>query len=479
MHGPEPCPLAVSRRAILADMGLSIGGMALGSLLGGTASGATPSASRTLDPLAPKPPHFAARAKSVILLYTAGGVSQLDLFDPKPKLREHDGRPVPAELVEGQRFSFIRGRPNLLGSPYRFQSHGESGMVFSELLPNLATVADRTTLVRSVHTDHVNHSPAAYLFFTGHQLGGRPSMGSWAAYGLGCETRDLPAFVQLLSGEALLNGKRFAGAGFLPGIYQGVNFRSGAAPILHLSDPAGMDRTDRRATIDAINGLNAERLAAVGDPEIATRIAQYEMAFRMQRAAPELIDLSSESRGTLAMYGAHEGEPSLAVNLLQARRLVERGVRFVQVFDGGWDHHSKLYKELPTKCRRLDRPLAALVRDLAQRGMLEDTLVIWTGEFGRTPMLEGAADRDTVGRDHHKDAFTVWMAGGGLQPGLTLGATCELGYRITEAPVHVHDLQATVLHLLGIDHERLTFRHQGRDFRLTDVSGRVVHDLLG
>jgi hypothetical protein len=457
MHGPEPCPLAVSRRAILADMGLSIGGMALGSLLGGTASGATPSASRTLDPLAPKPPHFAARAKSVILLYTAGGVSQLDLFDPKPKLREHDGRPVPAELVEGQRFSFLRGRPNLLGSPYRFQSHGESGMVFSELLPNLATVADRTTLVRSVHTDHVNHSPAAYLFFTGHQLGGRPSMGSWAAYGLGCETRDLPAFVQLLSGEALLNGKRFAGAGFLP----------------------GMDRTDRRATIDAINGLNAERLAAVGDPEIATRIAQYEMAFRMQRAAPELIDLSSESRGTLAMYGAHEGEPSLAVNLLQARRLVERGVRFVQVFDGGWDHHSKLYKELPTKCRRLDRPLAALVRDLAQRGMLEDTLVIWTGEFGRTPMLEGAADRDTVGRDHHKDAFTVWMAGGGLQPGLTLGATCELGYRITEAPVHVHDLQATVLHLLGIDHERLTFRHQGRDFRLTDVSGRVVHDLLG
>jgi len=468
----------ISRREILADMGLSIGGMALGSLSGSqTSQAAADSASRG-NPLAPKPPHFAPRAKSVILLFASGGVSSLDLFDPKPKLNQHDGQPVPAELVEGQRFAFIKGRPNLLGSPYRFERHGQCGMEFSQLLPNLATLADKTTLIRSVHTDNVNHTPAQLMFATGHELAGRPSMGAWTVYALGSATADLPAFVHLTSGLQGTAGSHHTSSGFLPGVYQGVAFRSGPNPVFYLADPMGMGRADRQATIDSIVSLNRERFAAVGDPEIATRIAQYEMAFRMQQTAPELIDLSHESKSTLAMYGVEPDKPSLASNLLLARRLVERGVRFVQLCDGGWDHHSKIFSELPEKCLAVDRPLAALVKDLEQRGLLDETLVIWAGEFGRTPMLEGQADKKLVGRDHHKDAFSIWMAGGGLKPGLTYGATCELGYRITEKPVHVHDLQATVLHLLGLNHERLTYRHQGRDFRLTDVYGRVAHEAL-
>jgi len=475
-----PSRLTVCRRTALADMGLSLGGMALATLCGGRAARAAdpPSpAAAPADPLAPRRPHFAPRAKSVILLFSSGGVSQLDLFDPKPALVAHDGRPVPAELVEGQRFAFIKGRPNLLASPYRFARHGDCGMEFSELLPSLARLADKAVVVRSMQTTNVNHTPAQFMFGTGHELPGRPSLGSWVVYGLGCETADLPAFVQLSSGQGT-GRKHLASAGFLPGVYQGVAFQGGTSPIFHLADPPGMSRADRRATLDAINGLNGDRLAAVGDPEIAARMAQYEMAFRMQAAAPELIDLAAESPATLARYGAEPGKPSLAANLLLARRLVERGVRFVQLVDGDWDHHSKLYADLPKKCGQVDRPLAALVEDLAGRGLLDETLVIWAGEFGRTPMLEGSPEREVVGRDHHKDAFTIWMAGGGLARGLVYGATCELGYRVVERPVQVHDLQATILHLLGLDHEALTFRFQGRDFRLTDVHGEIVKGLL-
>ena len=473
--GAPASPCGIARRAALADMGLSLGGIALAGLLGGAsrARGEVPVANL----LAPRRPHFAPRAKSVILLFASGGVSQLDLFEPKPALVAHDGQPVPAELVAGQRFAFISGRPNLLASPYRFARHGECGMEVSELLPNLARVADKSVVIRSMHTTNVNHTPAQFMFTTGHELPGRPSLGAWAVYGLGCETADLPAFVQLSSGEGAKR-KHLATAGFLPGIYQGVAFQDRGAPIFHLADPAGMSRADRRAAVDTINGLNADHFAAVGDPEIAARIAQYEMAFRMQATAPELIDLAAESPATLARYVAEPGKPSLAANLLLSRRLVERGVRFVQLIDGGWDHHSKLYADLPTKCAEMDRSLAALVEDLEQRGLLDETLVIWAGEFGRTPMLEGKPDPKLVGRDHHKDAFTIWMAGGGLKRGLTYGETCELGYRITERPVAVHDLQATILHLLGLNHESLTFRFQGRDFRLTDVHGEVVKDLL-
>jgi hypothetical protein len=464
----------LARRAALGDLGLSLGGIALAGLCGGAAAAeqAAPA-----NPLAPRRPHFAPRAKSVILLFASGGVSQLDLFEPKPALVQNSGKPVPEELVKGQRFAFISGRPNLLASPYAFARHGDCGMEFSEVLPNLARVADKSVIVRSMHTTNVNHTPAQLMFATGHELPGRPSLGAWTIYGLGCETADLPAFVQLSSGN---DGKtkRLAGAGFLPGLFQGVSFQSGGTPIFHLADPPGMSRDDRRATLDAINSLNADRLAALGDPQIATRIAQYEMAFRMQAAAPELIDLADESPTTLARYGVEPGKPSLAANMLLARRMVERGVRFVQLVDGDWDHHSKLFVDLPKKCGDMDQALAALVEDLDQRGLLDETLVIWAGEFGRTPMVEGNAARNTAGRDHHKDAFTIWMAGGGLKRGLTYGETCDLGYRITKNPVAVHDLQATILHLLGLDHEALTFRFQGRDFRLTDVHGTVVADIL-
>jgi len=457
---------AISRRAALGDLGLGIGAAALAGLLGESARGAAGT-----NPLAPRAAHHPPRARSVILLFASGGVSHVDCFDAKPALTTRSGQPVPAELVDKQRFAFISGRPQLLGSPFTFHRHGACGMELSNLLPHLATVADDTTLVRSVRTDNVNHTPAQLLFATGHQLAGRPSLGAWTTYGLGSENADLPAFV-LLSSGTLSGISMLHGAGFLPGVYQGVKFQAGATPIFHLGDPPGVTRADRAATVRAINEVNAARLADVGDPEIATRIAQYEVAFRMQAAAPELVDLADESPATLAEYGVEPGKPGLAANLLLARRLVERGVRFVQLRDGDWDHHDSIATKLKDKCTDVDRPLAALVRDLKRRGLLAETLVIWAGEFGRTPMAQGN------GRDHHKEAFTVWMAGGGLRGGLTYGATDELGYRVAADPVHVHDLQATILHLLGLDHERLTFRHQGRDFRLTDVHGRVVRGLL-
>jgi len=379
---------------------------------------------------------------------------------------------VPDHLIKGQRFAFINPKSKLLGTPYSFQRYGDCGMEFSELLPHLSKLVDKTTLVRSMQTDNVNHTPAQVMMATGVERPGRPSMGAWVSYGLGTENSDLPAFVDMYSGKSQSRSP-LKPAGFLPSVHQAVSFRSGKDPVYYLSNPSGMSADDRRATIDTINQLNHKRFDLLGDPQILTRIEQYEMAFRMQRSIPDLVDLKGEPEKTLTDYGADPSKPSLANNLLMARRMVERGVRFVQLRDGGWDHHNKLFKELPQKCKELDQPLAALVRDLEERGLLDETLVIWAGEFGRTPMLQGGD-----GRDHHKEAFSVWMAGGGLKPGLTYGATDELGFKVTENPVHVHDLHATILHLLGLDHERLVYPFGGLDQRLTDLHGKVVDDLI-
>ena len=454
---------ALSRRAALSTLGIGLGSIAMQSMLGKTKP--------LPDNVAPGP-HFAPKAKNVILVFSSGGVSQLELFDRKPVLVRNNGKMVPDHLIKGQRFAFISPKSKLLGTPYSFQRYGDCGMEFSELLPHLSKLVDKTTLVRSMQTDNVNHTPAQVMMATGVERPGRPSMGAWVSYGLGTENSDLPAFVDMYSGKSQSRSP-LKPAGFLPSVHQAVSFRSGKDPVYYLSNPAGMSVDDRRATIDTINLLNHKRFDLLGDPQILTRIEQYEMAFRMQRSIPDLVDLKGEPEQTLKDYGADPSKPSLANNLLMARRMVERGVRFVQLRDGGWDHHNKLFKELPQKCKELDRPLAALVRDLEERGLLDETLVIWTGEFGRTPMLQGGD-----GRDHHKEAFTVWMAGGGLKPGLTYGATDELGFKVTENPVHVHDLHATILHLLGLDHERLIYPFGGLDQRLTDLHGKVVSDLI-
>ena len=454
---------ALSRRAALSTMGMGLGSIAMQSILG--------KSKPFLGKVAPGP-HFAPKAKNVILLFSSGGVSQLELFDRKPVLVRNNGKMVPDHLIKGQRFAFINPKSKLLGTPYSFQRYGDCGMEFSELLPHLSKLVDKTTLVRSMQTDNVNHTPAQVMMATGVERPGRPSMGAWVSYGLGTENSDLPAFVDMYSGKSQSRSP-LKPAGFLPSVHQAVSFRSGKDPVYYLSNPSGMSVDDRRATIDTINLLNHKRFDLLGDPQILTRIEQYEMAFRMQRSIPDLVDLKGEPEKTLTDYGADPSKPSLANNLLMARRMVERGVRFVQLRDGGWDHHNKLFKELPQKCKELDQPLAALVRDLEERGLLDETLVIWAGEFGRTPMLQGGD-----GRDHHKEAFSVWMAGGGLKPGLTYGATDELGFKVTENPVHVHDLHATILHLLGLDHERLVFPFGGLDLRLTDLHGKVVSDLI-
>ena len=454
---------ALSRRAALSTLGIGLGSIAMQSMLG---------KSKPFPAKVAPGPHFAPKAKNVILVFSSGGVSQLELFDRKPVLVRNNGKMVPDHLIKGQRFAFINPKSKLLGTPYSFQRYGDCGMEFSELLPHLSKLVDKTTLVRSMQTDNVNHTPAQVMMATGVERPGRPSMGAWVSYGLGTENSDLPAFVDMYSGKSQSRSP-LKPAGYLPSVHQAVSFRSGKDPVYYLSNPAGMSVDDRRATIDTINLLNHKRFELLGDPQILTRIEQYEMAFRMQRSIPDLVDLKVEPEQTLKDYGADPSKPSLANNLLMARRMVERGVRFVQLRDGGWDHHNKLFKELPQKCKELDRPLAALVRDLEERGLLDETLVIWTGEFGRTPMLQGGD-----GRDHHKEAFTVWMAGGGLKPGLTYGATDELGFKVTENPVHVHDLHATILHLLGLDHERLVYPFGGLDQRLTDLHGKVVSDLI-
>ncbi len=473
MFASEEAWRRACRRAFLERSGFGLGAIALGALLGESRSPA--------GPLAPRRPHFAPRARHVIYLHMIGAPSQLDLFDPKPALVKHDGQACPEELTKGKRFAFIGGKMTLAGSRFRFARHGQSGQEMSELLPYLATVADELAVVRSVHTEEINHAPAQMFLHTGFGRGGRPSFGSWVTYGLGSQADNLPAYVVLLSGPAAGAGTSLWSSGFLPSVYQGVQLRTSGEPVLFLSNPKGQTPADRRRVLDAVRELNEARLREAGDPEIATRIEQYEMAFRMQASVPGLMDLSGETRATLDAYGAQPGRPSFANNCLLARRLVERGVRLVQLYDSDWDHHADLATRLPAKCRDVDRPMAALLRDLRRRGLLDETLVVWGGEFGRTPLRQGISGDGAAtrpGRDHHKDAFTVWLAGGGVRRGASHGRTDDLGFNAAEAPVHVHDLNATVLHLLGLDHERLTYRYQGREFRLTDVHGHVVRELL-
>lgn len=427
--------------------------------------------------------HFPARAKNVIWLFMAGAPSQLDLFEPKAALQRHDGQPVPAELIAGQRFAFLKGTPRLLGSPFAFARRGQCGAPVSELLPHLATVVDKVAFVKSMHTTQFNHGPAQVFMNTGHQIVGRPSCGAWVHHGLGSDAVDLPGFVVLVSGKVDPGaGASLWSSGFLPTVHQGVELRTRGEPVPNVRDPEGVDRAARGRTIALVNELNRRRLDALGDPEIGTRIAAYELAHRMQASVPELVDVASEPPDVHALYGTEPGKNSFANNCLLARRLVERGVRFVQLYHRGWDHHGSdasddLLHGLPNMCRQTDRAAAALLLDLERRGLLDETLVVWGGEFGRTPMQE-VRDAKFLGRDHHAKAFTIWMAGAGIRRGITIGETDELGYTITQDPVHVNDLHATMLHLLGLDHEQLTFRFQGRDYRLTDVGGKVVHRLL-
>ena len=468
----------ITRRFFLRDCGIGVGSLALASLLkAGDVFGNTRPA--TVNPFAPRAPHFKPRAKRVIYLFQAGAPSQLDLFDYKPTLAKYDGKPVPAELVKDQRYAFIRPDAELFATKFKFAKHGQSGAELSEALVNLAEVVDDIAIVKSMTTDAFNHAPGQILMNTGSTQFGRPSMGSWVTYGLGSETQDLPAYVVLSSAGGTSGGAANWGCGFLPTVYQGVPFRRNGDPILFLTNPPGVTPAMQRKSLDTLKKLNQQRLDVVGDPEIATRINSYEMAYRMQTSAPELMDISKESPATLEMYGAKPGESSFANNCLLARRLIERGVRFVQLFHEAWDHHSDVYGGVKTQCKLTDRAAAALVRDLKQRGLLEDTLVIWGGEFGRTPMVETNKEAGrSMGRDHHPQAFTMWMAGGGIKSGLTLGETDDFGFQITKDRVHVHDLHATILHLLGFDHTKLTYHFQGRDFRLTDVEGELVTKLI-
>ena len=469
----------LSRRYFLQEMALGLGGMALGSLMQSGAFGKSSASKAAADGVKGLLPHFAPRAKHVIFLFMAGGPSQLDLFDPKPALVKYEGQQVPDDVLKGADLPFIERDAALMASPFKFARHGQSGATLSELLPNLARVVDDVALVRSVHTDAFNHAPAQLLLSTGNLQLGRPSMGAWVDYGLGSENADLPAYVVLNSAGGLSGGAACWGNGFLPSVHQGVQFRSQGDAILFVSNPPGHDRRQQREAIDVINQLNREHEKVVGDPEIASRIAAYEMAFRMQASAPELIDLAQESQQTLELYGAEPGKSSFANTCLLARRLVERGVRFVSCIHQDWDHHSDVVGNLKKVCRTTDQAAAALIADLKQRGLLDETLVIWGGEFGRTPMVENnPALGRSRGRDHHPDAFTMWFAGGGIKGGQTIGETDDLGYHVTQDPVHIHDLQATILHLLGLNHEALTYRYQGRDFRLTDVGGIVVQKMI-
>jgi Protein of unknown function (DUF1501) len=464
----------IARRHFFRDCGVGLGKIALGSLLVGSASGA-PAA----NPFAPKRPHFPARAKAVIHLFMAGAPSQLDLFDRKPALVKYAGKPIPPEVTGNQRFAFIRSDAAALAPQFKFKKVGKSGVEIAEVLPNLGRIVDDVCLIKSVHTDQFNHAPAQIFLNTGFGQPGRPSMGSWVVYGLGAETADLPAFVVMSTGSGISGGAANWSSGFLPSVYTGVRFRNQGDPILNVSSPKGVDPQLQKETLDLVGQLNKKHLDAVGDPEIATRISSYEMAGRLQTSAPELTDLRKESAKTLDLYGADPDKPSFARACLLARRMVERGVRFVNIYHEGWDAHSDVIGNHKKNCLETDRASAALVLDLKQRGLLDSTLVIWGGEFGRTPMVESnPALNRKLGRDHHPNGYTMWLAGGGIKSGITHGATDELGYNVTENPVHIYDLQATILHCLGLDHERLTFRYAGRDFRLTDVHGKVVRDVL-
>src|SRR6185369_13954872 len=471
----------VTRRQFFKDCGAGLGTLALASLLNDKlfAAAASPA-----DPLFPKVPHFAPKAKNIIYLHMAGAPSQLDLLDYKPKLVELNNQKIPEEMIKNERFAFIKGVPKLLGTPHKFKKHGQSGAEISDALPYLATIADEIAIVRSMRTDQFNHAPAQLFVHTGSARLGRPSMGSWLSYGLGSEGRNLPGFIVMVSGKnGPDGGASLWGSGFLPTIHQGVQLRSQGEPVLFLNNPEGMDPSLRRETLDKIEDLNKIHLGRVGDPEITTRIAQYEMAYRMQMSVPDLMDISKEPESTHQMYGTAPGKSGFANNCLLARRLVERGVRFVQLYHWGWDSHGDIRENdirfgMVDRCREVDQPAVALIKDLKQKGLLDETLVIWGGEFGRTPMNEARNRDGFIGRDHHPHAFSIWMAGGGIKPGITYGETDELGYHAVENPVHVHDLQATILHLMGLEHTKLTYRFQGRDYRLTDVSGEVVGGLL-
>ena len=457
-----------TRRWFLRDCGVGLAGIALNSLFARESSAA-------IQGPKPRGPHFPAKAKRVIYMFQAGAPSQLELFDPKPELAKRDGKLPPPELLKGYRSAFINPNSALLGSKYKFATHGESGINVSELLPHTAGIVDDLCLIHSMQTDAVNHAPAQILMNTGSQQFGRPSFGAWTQYGLGSECEDLPGYVVLTSARGTSGGASNYGCGFFPTSYGGVPFRSAGDPVLYLSNPRGIDDKTQRFSLDALNELNQLALGDAGDPEIRGRIASYEMAYRLQTSAPELMDLSKEPQHILDMYGIKDvKEATYARNCLLARRLIERGVRFVQLFHEAWDQHAKLTAEIKKNCENTDQASAALVKDLKQRGLLDDTLVVWGGEFGRTPMVQGGSD----GRDHHNRCFTMWLAGGGLKKGHTHGETDELGFNVVRDPVHVHDLNATLLHQLGFDHEKLTYRFQGRDYRLTDVHGSVVKGIL-
>lgn len=462
---------AVARRWFLQQCGVGLGVAALGQLMGGS-----PASAETAS-TAVRSPHFTPRAKHVIYLFMAGAPSHLELLDYKPQLAKFDGTMPPAELLKNYRAAFIDPRSRLLGPRFTFAQYGQSGAWVSELMPNFARIVDDVTIIRSVSTDAFNHAPAQVLMSTGSQQFGRPSLGSWISYGLGSENKDLPAFVVFSSGaKGPSGGSAVWSSGFLPTVHDGVLFRTTGDPVLYLSNPPGIDEEVQRDTLDVVGELNQRRLNAIGDPEIATRINSFELAFRMQASAPDLMDISNEPKHVLEMYGAEPGVPSFAKNCVLARRLVERGVRFVQLFHEAWDQHGNLRNDLKKNCKDTDKACAALVEDLKARGLLDETIVIWGGEFGRTPMVQGDGDD---GRDHHPNAFTMWLAGGGFKPGVVYGESDELGFNVARDKVHVHDLHATLLHQLGFDHSKFTFRFQGLDARLTGVEpAHVVHEII-
>ncbi len=469
MHSTTDPLSKLKRREFLRQGTLGIGSLALSDLL-----------SRDLRAA---DVHHAARAKNVIFLHMVGGPSQMDTFDPKPELDKWDGKSLPEELTRGQKFAFIKPDAKAIKSPYKFAPRGESGMVMSELFPHLASVADELTMIRSMRTNEINHGSGELFFHTGHGRLGHPTFGAWTSYGLGTENENLPSYV-VLKDQHPNAGPAAWSSGFLPSKHQGVQFRTGAKPLFYLENPAGVSSDQRKDVIDTLGQLNSIAFDRYHDPEIETRIAQYELAYQMQTSVPELADFASEPEHILQMYGLDQSKAGqdFAKNCLLTRRLIERGVRFVQVFNKGWDHHQSIYSALPNSARKVDQACAGLIKDLKQRDLLKDTLVIWGGEFGRTPMVQennaGTGAKTPPGRDHHKECFSIWMAGGGMRRGLTYGTTDEFGFGVVEKPVHVHDFHATCLQLLGIDHERLTYRHQGRDYRLTDVHGHVVHDII-
>jgi hypothetical protein len=469
-------PKLVTRRWFFEQCGVGLGAIALGHLLQAEGYAADSTDAQRVNPLAPKPSHYAPKAKRVLFLFMAGAPSHLELFDNKPQLARFDGTLPPAELIKGYRAAFIKPSSKLLGPKFKFAKYGQCGAELSSLLPNLATVVDDIAIVKGMVTDAFNHAPGQIMMSTGAQIFGRPSVGAWVCYGLGSESQDLPGFVVFSTGKkGPSGGSSNWGSGFLPTLYQGVQFRTSGEAVLYLTNPRGIDENLERDSLDAIRKLDQMRLAKVGDPEIATRISSFEMAFRMQQTAPDVMEIGREPKHILDLYGAEPGKSSFANTCLLARRLLERGVRFVQIFHESWDQHGNLVHDITKNCKDTDQACAALIKDLKQRGMLEDTLVVWGGEFGRTPMVEGGGND---GRDHHPSAFSMWLAGGGIKPGITHGESDEFGFRVVNDKVHVHDLHATLLHLLGFDHTRLTYRFQGRDFRLTDVHGQLVKGLL-